>query len=328
MQQFYHRNDISRMAPGKRDVVIVRSCNGKEKVQKRHLYMSIKDTSNFFLTEHPKVKIGLTKFGYLRPDHVKFSSEIPANVYTCIYHQNIILTLGLIHKHVQEIPLHSKTFAEDCLLSADEACWYGNCDHDKCGFSSTYAKPENSNTPAKWMNWQEVNDRIIKYQKSGSVGSLYSYLCTIFPDFFIHSFVKRKQAKSYVEDKQEALMKNSNTVMTKVDFTENYTCAAQDEVQSAYWKQNQSTLFTSVLSFRENTQCEVIISDHLKHDKIPIVVFRDELFSKKPANATTVKVWSDGPSNQFKNKYVMGSLDKLSTKHKVHMIWNFSVTSH
>ena len=96
-------------------------------------------------------------------------------------------------------------------------------------------------------------------------------------------------------------MKNSNTVMTKVDFAENYTCAAQDEVQSAYWKQNQITLFTSVLSFREKTQCEVIISDHLKHDKIPIVVIMDELFSKKPANATTVKVWSDGPSNQFKN---------------------------
>ena len=72
MRQFYHRNDISRMAPGKRDVVTVCSCNGKEKVQKRHLYMSIKDTSNFFLTEHPNVKIGLTKFGYLRPDHVKF----------------------------------------------------------------------------------------------------------------------------------------------------------------------------------------------------------------------------------------------------------------
>ena len=178
------------------------------------------------------------------------------------------------------------------------------------------------------MKWEEVNGKIIKNQKSGTVGSLYSYMCTIFLDFFIHSFVKRKQAKSYEEDKQEALMKNSNTVMIQVDFAENCTCASQDEVQSAHWKQNQTTLFTSVFWFRENTQCDVIISDHLKHDKTPIVVFMDELFSKKPADATTVKVWSDGPSNQFKNKYVMGSLDKLSRKHKVHMIWNFSATSH
>ena len=54
----------------------------------------------------------------------------------------------------------------------------------------------------------------------------------------------------------------------------------------------------------------------------------DELCSKKPADTTTVKVWSDDPSNQFKNKYVMSSLDKLSRKHKVHMIWNFCATSH
>ena len=178
---------------------------------------------------------------------MKFSSETPANVCTCIYHQNIILTLDSIHKHVQEISLYSKTFAEDCLLYADEACWYGNCDYDKCSFSSTYAKPENSNTPAKWMKWEEVNGRIIKNEKSGTVGSLYSYLCKIFPDFLINSFVKRKQAKSYEESKQEVLMKNSSTVMTQVDFAENYTCATQDEVQSAHWEQNQITLFTSVV---------------------------------------------------------------------------------
>ena len=59
-----------------------------------------------------------------------------------------------------------------------------------------------------------------------ALGNLYSYLCTIFPDLFIHLFVKRKPEKSYEED----LMKNSNTVMIQVDFAENYTCAAQDEV--------------------------------------------------------------------------------------------------
>ena len=54
----------------------------------------------------------------------------------------------------------------------------------------------------------------------------------------------------------------------------------------------------------------------------------DELFSKKPADGTTVKVWSDGPNNHFKNKYVMGSLDKSLRKHKVQMTWNFSATSY
>ena len=39
-------------------------------------------------------------------------------------------------------------------------------------------------------------------------------------------------------------------------------------------------------------------------------------------------MWSDGPNNQLKNKYVMGSLDKSSRKHKVQMTWNFIATSH
>ena len=50
--------------------------------------------------------------------------------------------------------------------------------------------------------------------------------------------MRRKQAKSYEDDKSEAAMKNSNTAMLQVDFAENYTCTAQDEVQSAQWKQN------------------------------------------------------------------------------------------
>ena len=75
-----------------------------------------------------------------------------------------------------------------------------------------------------------ISGRITKNQKSETVGSLSSYLCTIFPAFFIHSFAKRKKGKSYKEDKQESVVKNPNTVRIQVDFVENYTCAAQDEV--------------------------------------------------------------------------------------------------
>ena len=171
--------------------------------------------------------------------------------------------------------------------------------------SMVYAKPENSNTPAKWMKWEEVNGRIIKNQKSGTVGSLHSYLCTIFPNFFIHSFLKRKQAKSYEEDKQKALMKNSNTVMVQVDFAENYTCAAQDDIQSANWKQNQITLFTSVLWFRENTQFEVIIRDHLKDYKTPIVVLWMSYFQR----------------NQLGQPQLRCSLMALAISSKINMLW-------
>ena len=139
------------MAPGKRNVLSIRSDTGKEKVKKRHLYMSIKETNTLFKEENPTTKIGFTKFGYLRPENVTFSFETPPTVCTCIYHQNVILAVDTTQKYVPEIPLYSKSFAEGCLVSSDEKCWYGNCDHHTCSFDSTYEKPQNSDDPAKWM---------------------------------------------------------------------------------------------------------------------------------------------------------------------------------
>ena len=139
------------MAPGKRNVLSIRSDTGKEKVKKRHLYMSIKETNTLFKEENPTTKIGFTKFGYLRPENVTFSFETPPTVCTCIYHQNVILAVDTTQNYVPEIPLYSKSFAEGCLISSDEKCWYGNCDHHTCSFDSTYEKPQNSDDPAKWM---------------------------------------------------------------------------------------------------------------------------------------------------------------------------------
>ena len=145
VKTFYQQDDISKMTPGKRDVVMIRSDTRKENVKKRHLYMSIKETYTLFKEENPTTKIGLTKFGYLRPEHVKFSSETPAKMCTCIYHQ----ALNAMHTYLPEIPLYSKSFAEGCLVSSDEKSWYGNCDHNTCSFDLTYEKRQNSDNPAK-----------------------------------------------------------------------------------------------------------------------------------------------------------------------------------
>ena len=43
VKSFYCRGDITRNAPGRRDVVTVRDEAGKKKLQNRHLVMSIKN---------------------------------------------------------------------------------------------------------------------------------------------------------------------------------------------------------------------------------------------------------------------------------------------
>ena len=39
-------------------------------------------------------------------------------------------------------------------------------------------------------------------------------------------------------------------------------------------------------------------------------------------------IWSDGPSSQFKNKYIAASLLKLEEKHSLQIQWHYFATSH
>ena len=81
VHNFYERDDISRQAPGRRDVITVREGKGKKKkIQARHLTSSILETHALFCKEYPDVKVGKSKFAELRPKHVQLSSKLPHNV--------------------------------------------------------------------------------------------------------------------------------------------------------------------------------------------------------------------------------------------------------
>ena len=84
--EFYQQDNISSIAPGKHDTVTVITPNEKEKLQKRHLYMHIKETQAVFKDKHPNVKTSISKFASLRPSQVLLSSQVPSNVCACIYH--------------------------------------------------------------------------------------------------------------------------------------------------------------------------------------------------------------------------------------------------
>ena len=105
VNSFYCRDDISRIAPGRRDVT-VRDEAGKKKLQKRHLLVSVKEGYAIFKESNPDVKLGISKFAEIRPPNVLLRSETPSNVcqFWCIYRQNFILALISIHQYITEIP--------------------------------------------------------------------------------------------------------------------------------------------------------------------------------------------------------------------------------
>ena len=100
IEMFYQRDDISRMCPGRHDIVTVKTTDGKVKLQKQHLYFKIRETHSIFLSEHTEVKISLSKFAMLCPPQVMLSSQTPTNMCTFIYHQNKILALYALHTYM------------------------------------------------------------------------------------------------------------------------------------------------------------------------------------------------------------------------------------
>ena len=66
--------------------------------------MNIKETHALFIAENKYVKISRSKFASLKPLHVLPSRQTPANLCTCIYHQNVILSLKKLFVCSAKIP--------------------------------------------------------------------------------------------------------------------------------------------------------------------------------------------------------------------------------
>ena len=124
-----------------------------------------------------------------------------------------------------------------------------------------------------------------------------SYICSIIPKFMEHCFVKRMQAISCNEERETAACAaNQDEALLQVDFSENYTCVFQDEIQSAHWKQAQVSLFTAALWYSGSLHPIVVASDNLNHTKDTVIAYIDRLLCELPSDVKQVSIWPDGPA--------------------------------
>lgn len=72
----------------------------------------------------------------------------------------------------------------------------------------------------------------------------------------------------------------------------------------------------------------VIGSANPKHTKTEIGCYLFKLISKLPSSVKVLKIWSDGPNNQFKNKYTAALLKFFEDRFNIKIFWNFFATSH
>jgi hypothetical protein len=70
---------------------------------------------------------------------------------------------------------------------------------------------------------------------------------------------------------------DTDVVLFHFDYAENFKCAAQDQIQAAYYNQHQISLFTVVVKTKGATQSLVLVSDDAK-DHGKEVIMKNLLF--------------------------------------------------
>ncbi len=87
-------------------------------------------------------------------------------------------------------------------------------------------------------------------------------------------------------------------------------------------------MFTAALHYVDKMLPKVIGSDNTDHSKDTFIPYLYRLFSGMPKAIKTVKIWSDGPSCQFKSKFVASVIPFFEKLFSVKIIWNFFPTAH
>lgn len=332
IEEFYIRDDISRQAPGLRDVISIKSSGMKNHLQKRHLIFTIKEAFAIFKEENPAVQIKLTKFYELRPKHVLLTSETPHNVCVCKYHANFNYLTEAINKVIPVFPKDGKEILSTmCCDASAEKCMDGSC--SQCETDIYYCLVPlkyNSNeiTALKWKQWEDSNCRPHIVEVTACLSTALDKLQSLFKHFKLHCFVKREQHKTF-ENKKLGL--HEHEALLQVDFAENYSAVSQDEIQSAHWSHQQITVFTAVAWLGQGkVHSFAIISDCLSHDKYCVWIFLKKIicYLKQSYGIEHVSVFSDGCAAQFKNKYTLSNLRYMKEDYGVTGEWHFFATSH
>lgn len=292
VNDFYNRDDVSRVMPGKKDCVTVTRNDKKMHLQKRLILANLKEVYELFKEENAKQHIGFSKFCELRPKNCILAGKSGTHtVCVCTLHQNVKLMMhgSGLNSFVLENDCTSLINYKTCL--AKIMC---NPPTTECYLNECKECP--GVNPLKNLLLQKFDDEMIEtvtYKKW-----MYVDRCTMetiikkteeFIEDFIADLLKLK-THSFIANQQKGFyndvitnLKEGDLLIT-CDFAENYSFVLQDEVQSYHWINSQATLHPFVIYYKgENDKIQhlnyVFISECLKHNTIAFHLFQTMLIS-------------------------------------------------
>ena len=340
VQEFYLRDDISRILPNKRYT----TKNGPGRV----MNLTIRAAYKMFRKEHVTVKIGLTKFYQLRPENVRMLSAVHRDICLCPYCLNIRYKLSCLNRVIIEKQLDNPDISlnrlkidgelglRDMVLCPkkegskwhDPKCIEGKC--LKCKtvgktIKSYYRPLESYHRDLTWNHWERKESeydgkiRISLVTKRDKISVVIDELCEdVQKPISGVSFIQHLHTANWQYSQFQYLKKTlpKNWCVMIMDFGQNRNIFYQDEIKSAHFSKSQMTIHPIVSYYYENDllvrNSLIFLSDDLTHDYHAVEHFQEIAISKiksfTTADVTRFIVFSDGCPSQYKGKGTFADL--------------------
>lgn len=277
IQEFFQRGDVSTNLPMAKRV--------KKNMEERCvLDKPLLDVYQNFQQYHPEVTASFSTFNRCRPKNVESTRKRPWIGCLCESCANIDLKLKALSQVAARcgscIKVKNKYEAVALTLYDKEEgaafnklkCVQRQCGSCGCDNIVRFYQPlaeENSMATVVYSKWERVKkmykgkevSQIMPVSHTDSVTEVIVKLSGELQNFAQHLFVAAWQQNQFTW-----LQKNvpKSWVVLNMDFAENYTCVAQEEVQSAHWSHNQVTIQPTVAYYRCPVgSCESIVTEHL-----------------------------------------------------------------
>lgn len=342
IQNFFMDDSVSKMCPGKKDVVKV----GRFTKQRRILLDTLTNLHKRYQEETGN-EISQTSFIRSRPKWVQPPKKSDRDTCACLKHANMELLVDALRKPKVIKEKNITELMESIVCSVrSESCMMGTCDTCKeRNVTFSYA----DDFKVKFFKWVGVKEeriiknktkiiqKTIKQKNIKPVTSVIKIFNDELVDFKKHLFYAIYQ-QSQLKNKLNQL--GDKELVFRIDFAENYVAKFHTEVQSMHFgaSKRQVSMHTGLryakCEDKKNTFCFCTVSDQLDHQSHavwahlkPILVHSAEEYP----NTTAVHFFSDSPSSQYRNRnnihLFMKTLPTIFPN-LTSLSWNFTEAGH
>ena len=146
----------------------------------------------------------------------------------------------------------------------------------------------------------------------------------------LHQIITASKHHKHIKQIQHAKfnsLKSSLQVLIQIDYSENYSNQAQNQIQSAYFGQSCFPIFTACSYLAIDGVLVngniTVTSEAIDHSRIArlscwlhVLLVIKERYQKFPVSFA-LRIWSDGCAGQFRSRFAFSLLSQFAINHTI-----------